>query len=83
MIKKKEDELSFENALHKLEELVQQLESGELNLEKSLQAFEEGMKLAKVCEEKLGDATTRVEKIMKDFSGKEQITQAQEDDHDF
>lgn len=83
MIKKKEDELSFENALHKLEELVQQLESGELNLEKSLQAFEEGMKLAKVCEEKLGDATTRVEKIMKDFSGKEQITQAQEDDNDF
>lgn len=83
MIKKKEDELSFENALHKLEELVQQLESGELNLEKSLHAFEEGMKLAKVCEEKLGDATTRVEKIMKDFSGKEQITQAQEDDHDF
>ena len=67
--KNKKEELSFEDAMQKLETIVSGLEHGELGLEKSLAAFEEGMTLAKVCEDKLNAASGRVEKIMRDFSG--------------
>lgn len=61
--------LSFEEAMAKLEQVVSNLEGGELGLETSLAAFEEGMKLAKTCEDKLNEASGRVEKIIKDFGG--------------
>lgn len=59
----------FEEAMARLEEIVSDLEGGELSLEKSLSSFEEGMKLAKICEDCLGEASGRVEKIMRDFAG--------------
>ena len=64
-------EVPFETALEKLETIVSSLENGTLNLDESLAAFEEGMKIAKSCEDTLTSATGRVEKIMKDFSGTE------------
>lgn len=67
----KENKVSFEDAMSRLESIVSELEDGDLSLEKSLVSFEEGMKLAKVCETKLSEASGRVEKIMKDFSGAE------------
>lgn len=67
----KENKISFEDAMSRLETIVSELEDGDLSLEKSLASFEEGMTLAKVCETKLGEASGRVEKIMKDFSGAE------------
>lgn len=69
----KNPEIPFEKAMEKLEALVFQLEAGDLSLEKSLDSFETGMKLAKTCEEALNQASGRVEKIMKDFGGKEKI----------
>lgn len=65
----KTDPVPFEDAMARLEEIVSNLEGGELGLETSLASFEEGMKLAKVCEDRLSEASGRVEKIMKDFSG--------------
>jgi len=65
------DSLSFEKSMEKLESIVSNLEEGSLGLEASLSAFESGMALAKVCETKLNEATGRVEKIVKDFSGNE------------
>lgn len=62
---------SFEDAMQKLETIVSDLEHGELSLEKSLVSFEDGMQLAKVCQDHLNAASGRVEKIMKDFSGAE------------
>lgn len=56
--KKKSEEVNFEQSLEKLEKLVEQLESGELGLDESLQQFEGGVKLYKVCKEKL-DATEK------------------------
>ncbi len=68
-----ENEIVFEDAMKKLESIVEKLENGELSLARSLESFEEGMKLAKTCEHQLNEASGRVEKIMKDFAGKEKI----------
>lgn len=56
--------LSFEQALQKLEELVSGVESGELDLEKSLKAFEEGNKLIATCRSHLDSAEMKIEKII-------------------
>ena len=75
----KKSELPFEKAMEKLESLVSELETGHLSLEKSLDSFEAGMKLAKTCEEAINQASGRVEKIMKDFGSKEKIVPYTED----
>lgn len=54
---------SFEEALKKLEEIVQKMESGELSLQDSLKAYEEGHHLKHMCESYLKDAKVRIEKI--------------------
>lgn len=56
----------FETALAKLEEIAQKLEEGEIPLEDSLKAFEEGMKLSRFCEEKLSEAQKKIEILTKD-----------------
>jgi exodeoxyribonuclease VII small subunit len=53
--------LKFEDALGRLENIVQTLERGELSLEESLKAFEEGVKLSKSCLKLLDDAERRVD----------------------
>ncbi|MEE2705097.1 MAG: exodeoxyribonuclease VII small subunit [Pseudomonadota bacterium] len=55
--------LSFEEALEKLEEIVKDLESGNVSLDDSVKYYEEGSKLMKFCEKKLTDARMKVEKI--------------------
>ncbi len=60
----------FEDAMARLEEIVQSLESGELSLEDSIKAFEEGMKLAKFCSKKLEEAEKKVSILIKEDSGK-------------
>ncbi len=54
-------EINFEKSLERLEEIASRLEEGKLTLDDSLKMFEEGIKLAKVCESKLGEAEKRVE----------------------
>jgi exodeoxyribonuclease VII small subunit len=56
----------FEEALQKLEEIVRRMESGDLGLEESLKAFEEGIKLARFCSRKLDEAERRVEILLKE-----------------
>jgi exodeoxyribonuclease VII small subunit len=56
---------TFEGALEQLQNTVKKLESGELTLEQSLQQFEEGVRLTRVCQEQLGAAEKRVEILMK------------------
>lgn len=62
--------LSFEQAIKQLEETVSLLESGELGLEESLAAFEKGMSLVRICQQKLDEAETKIAKLveMKDGS---------------
>lgn len=63
------DKMTFEQALERLESLVEQLERGELPLESSLVAFEEGMKLARLCSLRLEDAEKRVKVLSEDAGG--------------
>ena len=59
----------FENALKKLEDVVRRLEEGDLSLEDSLKAFEEGVKYAAFCTSKLDEAEKKVELLLKQKSG--------------
>ena len=60
----------FETSLEKLEGIVRTLEEGDLPLDDSLKAFEEGMKLVKFCEASLNKAQKKIEVLMKDKEGK-------------
>lgn len=62
-------EKKFEAALARLEEIVQELEKGDLPLEQSLKLFEEGIKLSRICTKRLEDAERRVEILLKDKGG--------------
>jgi exodeoxyribonuclease VII small subunit len=55
----------FEEALGKLEDIVRKMETGDMTLEESLKAFEEGIKLARLCSRKLDEAERRVEILLK------------------
>ena len=59
----------FEEALGKLEDIVKKMESGDMTLEESLKAFEEGIKLARLCSRKLDEAERRVEILLKQEEG--------------
>lgn len=60
-----EKKVSFEESMERLEIIVSKLEAGDLSLDKSLEAFEEGRKLVSQCNSALKDAEMRVEKLMK------------------
>jgi len=60
---------TFEQALGKLEEIVRHLEKGDLTLDDSLKAFEEGIKWSRMCEQKLSEAKGKVEMLVKSASG--------------
>jgi exodeoxyribonuclease VII small subunit len=62
-------DLTFEACLAGLEQIVGQLESGQLALEDSLKAFEEGVALARQCARYLDDAERRIELLTRDESG--------------
>ena len=66
MAKKAED---FESQFKRLEEIVRQLEDGQLPLEESLRVFEEGVKLARSCQDRLGEVERRVEILLRDENG--------------
>ncbi len=60
---------TFEQAMKQLEQIVQELESGDLALEKAIRKFEEGMQLSKFCAQKLDETEKQVTLLMKDASG--------------
>jgi exodeoxyribonuclease VII small subunit len=59
----------FEEAMDKLEEIIKKMETGDMELEESLKAFEEGIKLARVCAKKLDEAQRRVEVLLRNEEG--------------
>ncbi|MDG1709389.1 MAG: exodeoxyribonuclease VII small subunit [Emcibacteraceae bacterium] len=62
-------EMDFEAALGSIEEIVKNLESGQVSLEKSIDIYTRGTQLKAHCEDKLKDATARIEKITKSGDG--------------
>ena len=63
------ESLAFEEAVKKLEKIVEEMESGELPLESMLSRFEEGTRLVKVCQGKLEEAEVKIHKLEKNSAG--------------
>lgn len=61
--------MPFEEALKKLEDVVEAMESQELPLETLLARYEEGTRLAKVCQEKLAEADLKIQQLEKNSAG--------------
>src|SRR4026208_1625403 len=68
--KAREPEPNFEGAMDRVEKIVEQMESGKLPLEDLIVRYEEGMKLVKVCQERLASAEQRIEIITRNSAGK-------------
>lgn len=70
MTKKEEQAITFEDAMTKLETIVERLEDGEVPLEESIALYKEGMELSKWCHDKLKKAEDQLTLIMKEDSFK-------------
>ena len=73
MAKKDPQESKFEEAIADLEQVVEQLESGDLSLEDALAAFEKGVGLVRYCNLKLSEVEKKVELLVKDKQGQLQL----------
>lgn len=60
---------TFENAIKKLEQIVQELESGDQPLEEAVKKFEEGIKLSRYCSKKLDETEKKINILLKDQKG--------------
>ena len=63
---KDRDQVKFEDVMQRLEGIVESMESGELDLEQVVEKYQEGMKLVKLCHEKLEKAREKVEKLTRE-----------------
>lgn len=61
---------TFEASLEALEQIVRELEEGDLALEKSLELFEQGIRLSRECQERLSQAERRIEILLRDNQGR-------------
>jgi exodeoxyribonuclease VII small subunit len=69
-MKEEEPPKTFEASLEALEQIVHELESGDLPLEKSLELFEDGIRLSRQCQERLSQAERRIEVLLRDNQGR-------------
>ena len=60
------DNITFEQAMSRLEEIIAALENNQISLEKSVDLFQEGIKLSKICSDKLTGIEDKVAKILVD-----------------
>ena len=74
-----EPELKFEKALEKLEKIVEDLEAGNIPLEDALKKYEEGVKISRLCTEKLTQAETKIEQLTRVLSGALEARSSQEE----
>ena len=65
---------TFEASLEALERIVHQLEDGDLPLDKSLELFEQGIRLSRECQERLSQAERRIEILLRDNQGRPTAT---------
>ena len=60
---------SFEQAMEQLEKIVEELETGDLPLEKAMRKFEEGMELTRLCTRKLDETEKKIQLLLRDKQG--------------
>lgn len=63
-------EKTFEQAMKRLEEIVERMENGDLSLDESLSLFEEGIGLSRTCSNRLNDVEGRIQKMVRIEEGK-------------
>jgi exodeoxyribonuclease VII small subunit len=73
---------TFESALSRLEQITEELEDGELSLDKSLKKFDEGIQLARFCNEQLDEARAKVELLLEKDGKLESVPFHETDDDD-
>jgi exodeoxyribonuclease VII small subunit len=78
MAKNDEQPKSFEASLEALEQIVHELERGDLPLEKSLELFEDGIRLSRQCQERLNQAERRIEVLLRDNQGRPVVSEFEE-----
>lgn len=71
-------EKSFESSLDELEQIVRQLEAGDLPLDRSLELFEHGVRLSRECQKRLDDAERKVEILLRGNDGAHRPTPFEE-----
>jgi len=64
-----EPEKTFESSLEELEQIVRQLEGGDLPLDRSLELFEQGVRLSRECQKRLDEAERKVEILLRGTDG--------------
>jgi len=69
MKKKTETTDTFEHSMKRLGEIVDKLESGSVSLDNAMELYEEGIKISKLCLEKLTQAELKLKKLSKDVNG--------------
>jgi exodeoxyribonuclease VII small subunit len=79
---RKGTKFNFEEALASLEALVEAMEDGDLSLEESLKAFEQGIKLTRECQTALEQAEQKVQLLVKDGHLPEAVPYESDDDED-
>jgi exodeoxyribonuclease VII small subunit len=80
MAEKTDKKLTFEEAMLQLEEIVEKLEQGDVPLEESIDLYQQGMKLSKLCHTKLKNVEKKMDTIMHE-DGREETFMGQEEDH--
>jgi exodeoxyribonuclease VII small subunit len=75
--KKKEAPATFEDAIRRLEEIVQRLEQGDVPLEQAMELYEEGIGLSRICAGKLKSAELALKRLSRDAEGNFSLTDEQ------
>ncbi len=78
-----EQSQNFESSLVALEKIVRELERGDLSLEKSLDLFEQGVRLSRECQERLNEAERRIEILLRDSEGRPTLSAFDDDNDEF
>ena len=65
----KENEIKFEKALEKLEKIVEDLETGSVDLESALKKYEEGVQLSSICQKRLAQAEKKIDILNRTLDG--------------
>lgn len=74
------ENLKFEDGLKRLESIVNQLESGELDLEEAIRVFEEGIKLSLFCQNELARADAKIKRLLVNLEGELELVEIELDE---
>lgn len=78
MSAKKVDKNTLEYSMKRLEEIVEQMENGNVSLDEAMHLYEEGIKISKECADKLKTAELKIKKLSKDIEGQFKLTDLSE-----